>query len=348
MKRDFYLFILSLLAFTACSDGEKDEPSDLVSLHLLTPVIVTQSETRAKPVEGDFFPYIGLTQYQLIPGNNVNLTWAVSMFVCRKGTFEPHINGSNNRRTAINTSYSYSSSTDSWTRSWGWNDGTPQARIGYDIDVYAYYPRVNQTFNPDAVPFTTHQQYDWMWAEPQSIDNITADHAVPMKFHHAMTCIEVRLSTLYESSIDLRQITLTDTKSELVASGTMDLRNGSLAYTANQPTITISTYENSERLPVRQSDNSAYRSFCFLMPAKEFSAGDLKLTFVYDKRGGNGRADFTIPTSFTNSEGTSIPVTKFETGKRYILNLMIDNTDMIVPLSFVQDNWTTVDVDLKI
>ena len=84
------------------------------------------------------------------------------------------------------------------------------------------------------------------------------------------------------------------------------------------------------------------------MPEKDFSFGDLKLTFVYDKRGGNGRADFTIPTTFVDSGGNSIAVTKFETAKRYILNLMIDNTDMIVPLSFVQDNWTTVDVDLKI
>ena len=83
------------------------------------------------------------------------------------------------------------------------------------------------------------------------------------------------------------------------------------------------------------------------MPEKEFSAGDLKLTFRYDG-GTYGRADFTIPTTFTNSEGNEVSVTKFETGKRYILNLMIDNTDLIVPLSFVKDDWVTNDVNLKI
>lgn len=169
-----------------------------------------------------------------------------------------------------------------------------------------------------------------------------------------MTCIEVRLSTKYNSSIDLYTITLTDTQQKLVASGTMDIRNGSLSYTANQSKITITSSNGVELLPIHQDDNSVYRSFCFIMPEKEFSANDLKLSFIYDKHNINGwhqtpgRIDFTIPTTFTNSEGNLVSVTKFETGKRYILNLMIDNTDLIVPLDFVVDDWVTNDVNLKI
>ena len=91
------------------------------------------------------------------------------------------------------------------------------------------------------------------------------------------------------------------------------------------------------------------------MPEKEFSADDLKLTFIYNQQDINnrwqqiaGRADFTIPTTFSDSDGNTISVSKLETGKRYILNLMIDNTDLIVPLRFVTDDWVTNDVNLKI
>ena len=356
MKRESYILIIALLALTACSDKPNDEPSDLVSLDLLTPVIVAENESRQKPVEGTFFPYIGLTHYYVEPGNNIHLNWEVTMFVCEKGSFNPHLNGSNNRRTIVRTNYIYSSSTGTWNKSWYWFDGTPQARIGHDIDIYAYYPYIaNKTFDPDAVPFTTNQQLDWMWAKPVRIENVSTENkTVPLKFHHAMTCIEVRLSTLYTSSIDLSQITLTDAQQKLVSSGTMDIRDGSLTFTPNQQKITITSYGGSERLPIYNDVNSSYRSFCFIMPEKEFSEGDLKLTFIYDRQYDNGwhqtpgRADFTIPTTFTDSEGNSVSVKKFETGKRYILNLMIDNTDLIVPLSFVKDDWVTNDVNLKI
>ena len=344
MKREFYILIIALLALTACSDKPNDEPSDLVSLDLLTPVIVAESDSRARPIEGTFFPYLNTTTYSKLPNTDYYVDHSISFYICEKRTFIPHINGSNNRLTYLRNYYSYRS--DSY--SFSWPSGTPQARIGHDIDIYAYYPRVNKTFDPDAVPFTTNSQTDWMWADPVTIENVSTENkTVPLNFHHAMTCIEVRLSTLYTSSIDLYQITLTDAQQKLVSSGTMDIRNGSLTYTPNQKTITITSYGGAERLPVYNDVNSSYRSFCFIMPEKEFSAGDLKLTFRYDG-GTYGRADFTIPTTFTNSEGNSVSVTKFETGKRYILNLMIDNTDLIVPLSFVTDDWVTNDVNLKI
>ena len=350
MKREFYILILALLALTACSDKPNDEPSDLVSLDLLTPVIVAENESRSKPIEGTFFPYLNTDTYTQLPNTDYYVDHSISFYICEIRTFIPHINGSNNRLTYLRNYYSYRS--DSY--SFSWPSGTPQARIGHDIDIYAYYPRVNETFDPDAVPFTVSQT-DWMWADPVTINNVSTENkTVPLKFHHAMTCIEVRLSTLYTSSIDLSQITLTDAQQKLVSSGKMDIRNGSLTYTPNQKTITITSYGGAERLPVYNDVNSSYRSFCFIMPEKEFSEGDLKLTFIYDRQYDNGwhqtpgRADFTIPTTFTNSEGNSVSVTKFETGKRYILNLMIDNTDLIVPLSFVTDDWVTNDVNLKI
>lgn len=344
MKSYFYILFLTLLAFTACDNEFAQEPGELVSLNMLTPVILTNNASRAKPIEGEAFPFLNTTTYSITPNTSYDTYYSTAFFVCNKGSFEAHITGANNSsfRTKVHYDYRYQSTTYSWV------DGTPQARIGRDIDIYAYYPRVNQTFDPDAVPFTTNQEYDWMWAEPVTINNVnTENKTVPLRFHHAMTCIEVRLSTQYASSMDLNSITLTDAQSKLVASGTMDIRDGSLTYTANQSKITISCYSADQRLPVHEADHSSYRSFCFLIPEKEFAAGDLTLTFRYDG-GKYGRADYTIPTTFTNALGNQVAVTKFETGKRYILNLMIDNTDLIVPLSFVTDDWVTNDVNLKI
>ena len=351
MKREYYILILALLALTACSDKPNDEPSDLVSLDLLTPVIVAESDSRARPIEGTFFPYLNTTTYSKLPNTDYYVDHSISFYICEKRTFIPHINGSNNRLTYLRNYYSYRS--DSY--SFSWPSGTPQARIGHDIDIYAYYPRVNETFDPDAVPFTTNSQIDWMWADPVTINNVSTENkTVPLKFHHAMTCIEVRLSTRYTSSIDLYQIKLSDAQSKLVSLGTINITNGSLNYNSSQPSITISGNNYTNRLPVHRDDNNSYLSYSFIMPEKEFSEGDLKLTFIYDRQNDNGwhqtpgRADFIIPTTFTNSEGNSASVTKFETGKRYILNLMIDNTDLIVPLSFVTDDWVTNDVNLKI
>ena len=351
MKREYYILILALLALTACSDKPNDEPSDLVSLDLLTPVIVAESDSRARPIEGTFFPYLHTTTYSKLPNTDYYVDHSISFYICEKRTFIPHINGSNNRLTYLRNYYSYRS--DSY--SFSWPSGTPQARIGHDIDIYAYYPRVNETFDPDAVPFTTNSQIDWMWADPVTINNVSTENkTVPLKFHHAMTCIEVRLSTRYTSSIDLYQIKLSDAQSKLVSLGTINITNGSLNYNSSQPSITISGNNYTNRLPVHRDDNNSYLSYSFIMPEKEFSEGDLKLTFIYDRQNDNGwhqtpgRADFIIPTTFTNSEGNSASVTKFETGKRYILNLMIDNTDLIVPLSFVTDDWVTNDVNLKI
>lgn len=351
MKREYYILILALLALTACSDKQNDEPSDLVSLDLLTPVIVAESDSRARPIEGTFFPYLHTTTYSKLPNTDYYVDHSISFYICEKRTFIPHINGSNNRLTYLRNYYSYRS--DSY--SFSWPSGTPQARIGHDIDIYAYYPRVNKTFDPDAVPFTTNSQTDWMWADPVTIENVSTENkTVPLNFHHAMTCIEVRLSTRYTSSIDLYQIKLSDAQSKLVSLGTINITNGSLNYNSSQPSITISGNNYTNRLPVHRDDNNSYLSYSFIMPEKEFSEGDLKLTFIYDRQNDNGwhqtpgRADFIIPTTFTNSEGNSASVTKFETGKRYILNLMIDNTDLIVPLSFVTDDWVTNDVNLKI
>ena len=222
-------------------------------------------------------------------------------------------------------------------------------RLGRSVDIYTYYPYVANVDNPEAVPFTTTEQKDWMWATPKTIDNISEgseDNKLKPVFHHAMTCIEVRLSTLYEGTVNLNSITLSDAKSQLTSGGTMNITNGSLTYIADQPSITIKGNNyNSDLLP---TTGDGTLSYCFLMPEKEFEAGDLSMTFYFDAAKTPGRTVFTVPTRFKNSEGNTVDVTKLETGKKYVLNLVIDNALTIRPISCSKEDWATVDVDLKI
>lgn len=346
MKRIHY--ILLILVLGACSEDFHEDASDMVALQLQTPVIVTDGATRARPIEGKTFSYLNTLTYGFDPNTNYSTSYNLSFYVCDHGTFQPHIAGSNNKKTTLNAYY-YSQTKQ---ESLNWSE-TLNLRIGKNVDIYAYYPYVAGDFDPTAIPFTTNGQIDWMWAEKRTLENISVDNrTIDVTFHHAMTCLEVRLSTQFNSTIDLYYITLSDRQKQLVTSGTMDItQKGKLTYTASNDKIIIIANGNSERLPIHQDDNKAYRSFCFIMPEKSFEADDLQLTFYFDRYNKNGttqtptagRVVYTIPTRFSNKD-----VTKFETGKRYILNLMIDNTDLIVPFERKVDNWTSQDIDIKI
>lgn len=344
----YYILPILMLALAACSGESAGEPSDTVELDLMPPTIEAGAESRAKPINGTTFPYRSTIDYgQDMPSTDYYMNYSLGSFVCEKGTFNPHIVGANNQIVTFRSYYSYRSGTVSYS----WPEGTPRLRIGRDIDVYTYYPRVSGSFKPDSVPFTTNQQYDWMWADPVTIDNVSStNRTAPVRFHHAMTCVEIRLSTLYSGTLNIYNITLKDAKSKLVSSGYMNIIDGSLKYTADKSQIVITAYyhwdSGYEIVPKHNESNSSYRSFCFLMPEKDFEAGDLVLSFKFDNVA--GRVDFTIPTTFKDGDGNDITVTKFETGKRYILNLLIDNTTLIYPLNFVVDDWTGVDVNLKI
>lgn len=346
MKKIHYIVLAIFLG--SCSEDYHEDTRDMVALNLQTPIIITEGSTRARPIEGTTFSYLNNVTYHFDPNTTYSTNYDLSFYICVQGTFHPHIEGSNNKKTTLNSFYYAPTKQNSFK----WSE-TPTLRLGKAIDIYAYYPYVAGSFTPKEVPFNTNKQIDWMWADKRTLENISVDNrTIDVTFHHAMTCLEVRLSTQFNSTIDVYSITLSDTQNKLVASGTMDItQNGKLTYTENQGSITIYANGNTERLPIHQADNKAYRSFCFIMPEKSFAEGDLKLTFQYDRFNTNGttqtptagRVDYTIPKKFNNQD-----VTKFETGKRYILNLMIDNTDLIVPFERKVDNWTSQDIDLKI
>lgn len=337
------LLVGTLLA--SCADSPLDNlPSEeLVQLNLLPPTIEATPLTRTMPIDGTTFPWEGRNHSTSGSGRYLYTDYSLALYVCNDGTYVPHANGYTNKLTTLRVTRDM----EQYTTAYSWSSGLPSLRLNQNVDIYAYYPHDNNhVANPDVVPFTTYLQKDWMWATPINLDQVSeSNRTVQLSFKHAMTCIEVRLSTKYKSTVELYKIILNDTKSTLVNTGTMDITNGSLTYTADQSSITIQgNNANKDLLPVY---NEGYYSYCFLMPEKSFNEGELSLSFVYDYVYPNftqGRATYTIPTSFADGH----TVTKLETGKKYVLNLVIDNTSSIYPLSQQIDEWTTVDVNLKI
>ena len=99
--------------------------------------------------------------------------------------------------------------------------------------------------------------------------------------------------------------------------------------------IKMEVISKEEYLKVHYGDRKEYfRLFESKLKPMKFSIGDVIHTIDYHY--------------LEDGDGNDITVTKFETGKRYILNLLIDNTTLIYPLNFVVDDWTGVDVNLKI
>lgn len=344
-----YLFTLAIIfpPLVSCSSIDiGDMKDDYVTLCLNTPRIAADTDTKSMPIDGEFFPWQSRT-HAVQTGNTPYTDYSVGLWICDGGTLEPHMPEHKNNNLILRAQHNVSTDKNTWA--WLKSNATysPSVRLGKSIDIHAYHPFVTtDSFTPKNVPFTITEQKDWMWADV-TINN-DENHSVDFKFHHAMTCLEIRLSTKYNSTINLTSITLTDKKSSLVSNGTMDIRNGQLTFTADKSSLTIKgNNANSSLLPIHAEDNSSYQSFCFLMPEKEFESGDMKLSFVFDGSA-NGRSEYEIPVEFKNSEQSTVTINKFERGKKYIVYLLIDNQLCIEPLSFNISDWTTVNVDFTI
>ena len=343
-----YLFTLAIIfpPLVSCSGIDiGDMKDDYVTLCLNTPRIAADTDTKSMPVDGEFFPW----QSRIHAAQTADTRfyeYSIALWICDKGTLTPHMDEHKNNNLSLRAECYIPSG----TRYYYWRKNgksySPSVRLRKDIDIYAYYPTVTtRDFTPDKVPFTTNEQKDWMWAETA----IDGNHNVSFLFHHAMTCIEIRLSTTYANSINLRNIVLKDRENSLVSSGTMDIRNGELVFTADKSSITISgNNANSNLIPVHKEDNTSYQSFCFLMPEKAFEPGSLTLTFYYDGGTVSRTEPYVIPSSFKDKDGVPQTITALEKGKRYVLNLMIDNSVYIKPLSFVTEDWTVEEIDLNL
>ena len=98
-------YILLAVFLGACSDSYHEDDRDLIPLNLQTPVIVTEGSTRARPIEGTTFSYLNTLTYYFNSNTHYSTDYNLSFYVCEQGTFTPHIEGSNNKRTTLNSFY---------------------------------------------------------------------------------------------------------------------------------------------------------------------------------------------------------------------------------------------------
>ena len=343
-----YILTLAIIvpALVSCSGIDiGDMKDDYVTLCLNTPRIAADTDTKSMPIDGEFFPWQSRT-HAVQTGNTPYTDYSVGLWICDGGTLEPHMPEHKNNSLVIRAQHNVINGKNTWV--WLKSNATysPSVRLGKSIDIHAYHPFVTtDSFTPKNVPFTTTEQKDWMWADV-TINN-DENHSVDFKFYHAMTCLEIRLSTLFTSSIKLTNITLSDVKGKLCSAGNMNIKDGSLTYTEDQQSLTIKgNNKNDNLIPLHSNDNSSYQSFCFLMPEKSFEENDLTLSFKFNNI--SGRATYTIPSTFTDSNGSENTINTFKTGKKYILNLVVNNELLITPLSFEQVEWTSTDINLII
>ena len=367
MKTKYYFFLTLVLIgnLTSCKENLEDIlPEDIGQLTLLPPSIATTT-TRSRPVDGTFFPWYTLNFAEKVWGSSAYINYYNIGFCIYNhdgGTqsfLSPHMNGYENLKRVL-TSIKYKAD-NRLEQEW---DSPINARIEKSIDIYAYYPWIDKEFQPDKVPFTTTDQIDWMWADPiHTTVQSSNSNNVSLNFHHAMTCLEIRLSALYENTINLYSISLKDKQKQLTAGGTMDISTGVLTYVQDQESITIKgDNTNNNLLPVHNSENTSYFSYSFLIPEKSFSPGDLTLSFVYDyvnsKEFSSGYTTYVVPILYKKStDGSDYVLEKdtedkyiLKTAHKYILNLVIDNANKITPLSMVAVDgpWQSENIELKI
>ena len=231
----------------------------------------------------------------------------------------------------------------------GNNHDILSVRCGYAVDIYAYYPHVAGIgkFDPTCVPFVSGED-DWMWAEPRSLtatdtqaDVTEQPVEVPLRFHHAMTCIQVDIKCLYGGNVILTSMTLTDSKGRLYAKGSIDLTNGG--------ELTLNNEDKGNEITITPDSTltTQYQTYCIMMPPIEnYTNGELVLSFVFN--GIDGREKFPLPDEMNDLNGTStVQIDKFERGTKYIYRLTLDNVMRFAPVG-VDSTWTYEEIDLEL
>lgn len=210
-------------------------------------------------------------------------------------------------------------------------------RYGQHLDLYAYYPYVSGAESMTEVPFVSGED-DWMIATKKSLDEdqTTNDNSVRLDFHHIMTCIEVRVNCKYDGSVRLTSMTLTDSRSRLVASGSFNCADGTIVPDAYTDKIKIT--------PGRSLNGSNWISNYIIMPeVTDLKAEELTLSFVFNNIA--AETSFTLPTVM-KAGGVNTTIDRLARGYKYTYNLTLDNTLKFVPVGVGE--WTKEEVKLPI
>lgn len=209
---------------------------------------------------------------------------------------------------------------------------------GKPIDLFAYTPRSDSQTGKDltAVPFASGKT-DWMWSAPLHCDDDDPNSNIiqaPLVFYHAMTCLDVMVKCTH-GNIRLTSITLQDEHEpgRIYTKGTMNLvtRKLNLSDTDKSDELKL-TYNNS-------LSSSVYTSFRIIIPPVANYNGGFKLQFTFS--GSEAEHTFSIPTEMNND----VKVTAFETGKRYVYKLTMDNTLHFEAVG-IDDKWNDEEFEL--
>lgn len=203
------------------------------------------------------------------------------------------------------------------------------------VDIYSVYPRPDGNPNPDEVPFTSGQT-DWLWAKETILEESMASNQATahLDFSHAMTCIQLNIKSMYPGS-NLTSISLEDKKGRLYEKGLMNLAARSLILSDNDK-----AKENILTITANAELTTAYKSFYIIMPpVSEYENEDFTLSFVFNNN--QAKSVFKIP----NKMNDNVTINSFETGKRYIYQLTLDNHTIFSPAG-VDDTWETKEYEL--
>lgn len=334
LKHSIPALLILTLAASLVSCGKSSVPEserETVPLVFESPSIVHAQESKAS-VDGINFP----------PRPSA---YPLGIWIVRGGTFQEQMTPFRNMKSELNVG-----ADDEIHWNYYIYDGTQQYDVIYVLkgkaaDVYAYHPWRSSVSDITAVPFVSGQD-DWMWAEPlhlSSADTDTDDPiSRPLRFHHAMTCIEVNIRCVYQGNVYLTSMTLTDKcdSPRLSSGGTMNAATGELS--CNPPVSSIRISPNTF-----VSHQSAGTTFYIMMPSvgSEDNPLDLgnkpmELSFVFN--GVDAETKFTLPNVMGGEELVS-----FKRGYKYKYKLVLDNKMDFQPIG-VEKNWGTAYVDFEL
>ncbi len=337
-------FLLGLMLSGACSEKHATErpapEAEVVRLDFTAGIATEAAPSTRATVDGSVFP----------PRTDAYL---IGMWVCRHeedpAEFIPAMDGYENLRAAL---YATGSTTGGdYEQRWQYTfDGLQHDILNVvrrtAIDIYAYYPRQSSEpgaeFDPTAVPFRSGST-DWMWAAPLQFagEELSGSSvSAPLVFGHAMTCLEIRIRCLYAGTVNLTSMTLTDKKKRLYTSGSMNIVDR---------TLDLNDADLSETLTVSPGTRlqTTYLKFHLIMPpVADYEDGDFTLSFVFN--GKPAETQFAVPNRMTSlTDGSEVTVSEFESGKRYIYSLTLDNTLHFLPVG-VDDTWETEEFELEL
>ena len=325
------LFLLSG-SFVSCEKaGGAEGDYETVPLVFDSPSIVYTQESKAS-VDGSNFPS-NPTAYQ------------IGVWIVKGDTYEDQISTFRNMRVDLDVGAN---------NEVHWNyyvyNGTKQYDViyvmkGKKADVYAYYPWNSAVNDITAIPFTSGQS-DYMWANPikLSASDTNTDDPIERKlaFSHAMTCLEINVRTVYQGTVRLSSMTLTDKAEQprLIASGTMNATNGEL--TCDAPTSSITLKPNTSL-----THQSFGNNFYIIMPAigddeNPLDLANKKMQLSFKFNNVDAATTFTLPNTMAGKE-----LKAFKRGYKYKYKLVLDNQMDFVPVG-VEKDWGTTYVDFEL